>query len=64
MIYVVQRFYDEDYSDVVSVATDKERALSITKVAQTVFPEDYFAVWEFDDGEITNFYKIALKGLV
>lgn len=64
MIYVVQRFYDEDYSDVVSVTTDKERAVSIAEVAQTVFPEDYFAVREFDDGEMTNFYKIALKGLV
>lgn len=64
MIYIVQRFYDEDYSDIVSVTTDKERAVSIAEVAQTVFQEDYFAVLEFDDGEMTNFYKIALKGLV
>ena len=64
MIYVVQRFYDEGYSDIVSVTTDEERATSVETIAQTVFPEDYFAVWSFDDGEITKFYKIALKGLV
>ena len=64
MIYVVQRFYDEDYSDIVSVTTDEERATSVAIIAQTVFPEDYFAVWNFDEGEITEFYKIALKGLV
>lgn len=64
MIYVVQRFYDEDYSDIVSVTTDEERATSVATIAQTVFPEDYFAVRSFDEGEITEFYKIALKGLV
>ena len=64
MIYVVQRFYDEDYSDIVSVTTDKERATSVATIAQNVFPEDYFAVLSFDEGEITEFYKIALKGLV
>ena len=64
MIYVVQRFYDEGYSDIVSVTTDEERATSVSTIAQTVFPEDYFAVCGFDEGEITEFYKIALKGLV
>ena len=64
MIYVVQRFYDEDYSDIVSVTTDEERATSVATIAQTAFPEDYFAVRSFDEGEITEFYKIALKGLV
>ena len=55
MIYVVQRFYDEDYSDIVSVTTDEERATSVATIAQTVFPEDYFAVRNFDEGEITEF---------
>ena len=64
MIYVLQRFYDEDYSDIVSVTTDEERATSVATIAQTVFPEDPLAVRSFDEGEITEFYKIALKGLV
>lgn len=64
MIYVVQRFYDEDYSDIVSVTTDEERATSVATIAQTVFPEDYFSVWSFDDGEINGSYNYMLKDVI
>jgi hypothetical protein len=64
MIYIVQRFYDEDYSDIVFVTTDQEKATSVATVAQTIFPEDYFTVFSFDDGEITGLYEDMLKDVI
>lgn len=62
--YIVLRRYDECFTDIVFVTSDREKAIQVRDVAQTVFREDYFFIAEFDDGEMEGFYEIALKGLV
>ena len=61
MIYIVQRWPDEDDIRIVLATTNRELAYSVKEKLERVYPDDYIDVFEFADGVINTCYEQDLK---
>ena len=59
--YIVQRCYDECFTDIVLVTSDKEKAYSFSKKFQEIFPDDEIWVLNWKDGVMPYNYELELR---
>lgn len=64
MIYIVQRWPDEDDIRIVLATTNRELAYSVKEKLERVYTDDYVDVFEFADGAIDDCYEQALKEII
>lgn len=67
MIYIVQRWYVEEYEeyvDTVLVTLNEKYAYYIAEKLERLYPKDDIEVAEWKEGEITYRYEYMLKDVV
>ena len=64
MIYIVQRTHNaeyEEYTDIILVTMDKEKADLICEKFQDIFPNDEIWTSGWEDGEMPYSYEVELR---